>query len=350
MTTSTASVSKLLIPKGDYFFTPLLIYANVLLWIIMAFAGAGTLNPNVEVILNWGANYKSLTMYGESWRLITSLFIHFGIVHLVMNMLALFELGTIVEQMIGRLNFIVLYLICGLSGNIASLWWHDYSVVSAGASGSIFGILGAFSVLYAFRLVHTNQLQAFLGKIVLFIGFNLLPGLFMNIDNSAHIGGLLTGIVCGMALSFDLSKKNASKPVQYIYSSIAMLLIASASYGFWKLAIEKKDVGVLFNEFAEMEERANRGFFAEQDPDAFNRNVVKRYENCFAIVSQMEQLSLPDEQLDYTKLLKQYADFRVKQSKLKETYLRTLNPAYNDSIAAWDTLIYKVAQRIKEKK
>jgi hypothetical protein len=117
-------------------------------------------------------------------------------------MWCLWNLGQLAERILGRLNFVVLYTICGLAGSLASLWWHPM-VVGAGASGAIFGLAGAS--IAAFYLGHLPipkaAMQATMRSLLTFVGYNLLFGLTPGIDNSAHIGGLVAGVVMGGALS-----------------------------------------------------------------------------------------------------------------------------------------------------
>jgi rhomboid protease GluP len=94
------------------------------------------------VQIAWGSNFGPYTTEGEWWRLFTSLFIHFGIAHLLLNMFALTAFGPLVERLFGSVNFLFVYLLAGIAGSLASIAWNP-GINSAGASGAIFGILGA---------------------------------------------------------------------------------------------------------------------------------------------------------------------------------------------------------------
>jgi rhomboid protease GluP len=183
--------------------TPFLIVVNVLVFLAMLLGGAGLWHYENGVQLAWGANFGPATQDGEWWRLGSALFLHFGLLHLALNMWALWDVGQWVERMFGHLRFAVIYFLAGVAGNLLSLVAHSGPVVSGGASGAVFGVYGA---LLSFLWLERSRIQqgefrwlfwAAIGFSVLTIVFGLLiPG----IDNAAHIGGLVSGILLGIAL------------------------------------------------------------------------------------------------------------------------------------------------------
>ena len=116
----------------------------------MLFAGADLVNPNSAVHIRFGSNFGPLTWTGQEWRLLTSAFLHFGIIHIALNMYALYQGGALVERLFGSTRFAVIYLLSALSGSVASGWW-DPLRNSAGASGAIFGVYGALLAFLAVR-------------------------------------------------------------------------------------------------------------------------------------------------------------------------------------------------------
>jgi rhomboid protease GluP len=175
----------------------------VLLGIILVVFALETLaggSTNTEVLVRLGAKVNPLIAAGEYWRLFTSMFLHIGIMHLAFNGYALVAIGTELERLLGWQRFLTIYILSGLFGGLASYAFSNS--LSAGASGAIFGVIGA---LAAFFLRHRQQLGtwgqrrlaniAFLLVINLFLGFTQ-PG----IDNLAHLGGLLSGFCLGWAL------------------------------------------------------------------------------------------------------------------------------------------------------
>jgi membrane associated rhomboid family serine protease len=179
-----------------------LLAANTLLFLTAALAGAGWILPHVPVELTAGANTGTLTLHGEWWRLFTAMFIHFGILQLIFNLWAIAAFGALAERILGLKRFLLVYCLTGIAGNALSAAIHP-SVVSGGASGALFGLLGALFVLYRRnkRTLPYSTLRAERVAVMLFIVLALLIGLpHKGIDNAAHLGGLLTGLLLGFTL------------------------------------------------------------------------------------------------------------------------------------------------------
>lgn len=197
-------------PKEGYFITPILIYLNILVYLIMVFAGLGFISFNGQDLLQWGANYRPSTIYGEWWRLFTSTFLHGGLMHLLSNMFGLLFVGTFLEPVLGRTKYLVIYLVTGILASCASIWWYE-ATISVGASGAIFGLYGLFLGLLLTKVFPPDFSKAFLITTLIFIGYNLLMGLTGGIDNSAHIGGLLSGFIIGIIISKSLKEENENE-------------------------------------------------------------------------------------------------------------------------------------------
>ena len=186
-------------PTHNYFITPILININILVFILMIFNGVNVLFPNKEDLLNWGANLRPVTLDGQLWRLITSCFLHIGIPHLLFNMIALLFIGIVLEPQLGKTRFAAAYLITGITASVNSICWHDMTV-SVGASGAIFGMYGIFLAMLTTNLIDKSSRKTLLISIGVFVGYNLINGLKnKGVDNAAHIGGILAGLVMGYA-------------------------------------------------------------------------------------------------------------------------------------------------------
>ncbi|HEY4211833.1 MAG TPA: rhomboid family intramembrane serine protease [Steroidobacteraceae bacterium] len=199
--------------RGENLVVPSLIGMNCLVFLLAASAGGGFFSPIPQVLLQIGTNFAPRTLHGEWWRLFTSMFIHFGVLHLATNMAVLWSFGRQIERLYGSGRFLAIYLLCGLTGGVASLLWNP-NVNSAGASGAIIGILGS---ALAFALnpkttVPPTVAAAEQTSLALFVGYNLINGLtHQGIDNAAHVGGLVTGFVAGWLLCRPLpSARGAS--------------------------------------------------------------------------------------------------------------------------------------------
>lgn len=177
-----------------------LIVINVLVFFLLSLRGD---TESGYFMLQYGAMYEPLVTEGhEYYRLITSLFLHFGIQHLLNNMVMLGALGYQLENEIGRIKFLLIYFISGIGGNLCSLYWnvsHGEQVISAGASGAIFGLMGALLYIVAVNRGRLGRLSG--RRMLIMVALSLYFGLTSSgVDNSAHIGGLICGILITVLL------------------------------------------------------------------------------------------------------------------------------------------------------
>jgi membrane associated rhomboid family serine protease len=159
--------------------------------------------PNLLVMVDLGAMFPPLVADGESWRLFTAMFLHFGVIHLAVNAYSLFILGNILERELGRPRYALLYLLSGLAASAASYAFSDLGTVSAGASGAIFGIFGAvFAVNYRRR--HTAMGAMAMRSMVQIIVINVVINVLLSsyLDWRAHLGGAVAGAALGFAFAF----------------------------------------------------------------------------------------------------------------------------------------------------
>ncbi len=184
-----------------------IIFICVLVFILMYVLGNGS-TDNYTLLL-FGANLDALTKNGDYYRLLTSMFLHIGIMHLLCNMYSLYIIGKEVENVFGKWKYLVIYILSGIAGSILSLAFN-HNTICAGASGAIFGLLGA--LLY-FGYYYRPYLGATLTRsIIPVIAINLIVGfLDSGIDNSAHIGGLVGGLLVAMAVGVPDKSNNNNK-------------------------------------------------------------------------------------------------------------------------------------------
>jgi rhomboid protease GluP len=188
--------------------TQLLIGLNVLIYIVMLkVAGAARVSGfDNGTLLEFGANYGPLVRDGEWWRLTASMFMHVSAIHIAMNMIALYQVGVVLEPHYGRLRFVLIYLASGIGGSLASLAWNwRVPVVSAGASGAISGMIAAGAVaghlLIGLSKTAKPYRDAMVRWLVMIVGF----GLFVHVDSAAHIGGMAVG--AGLSWLLDRNGK-----------------------------------------------------------------------------------------------------------------------------------------------
>jgi rhomboid protease GluP len=190
---------------------------NVLIFVAELFNGGHLMSPSTQHLVAWGANVGPLTLSGESWRLLTSMFLHIGLLHLAMNMYMLVLFGPVVERQFGAVRFTLVYLISGMFGGLASALLHSSPgnvVTAAGASGALMGISGAFlgHWLLAAARHQAREAMNMRGPLAQTVGLTLLLGVINPaIDNAAHIGGLVAGALIGGAYSLASFEHSALK-------------------------------------------------------------------------------------------------------------------------------------------
>jgi len=183
--------------------TVTLIAINLLIFALMIVKGVPFMDPTAGDVLPFGANFGPYTLNGEWWRLITGCFLHFGVIHIAMNMIVLYQVGIFTEKLYGNVRFLVMYLLAGVGGNLAGLYIHP-NTVSAGASGAVFGVYGALlAYLFVQRgMVPKASAVAIARSSGVFLVINLVYGLkSANTDMTAHIGGFISGFLVGALLA-----------------------------------------------------------------------------------------------------------------------------------------------------
>ncbi len=181
--------------------TILFIVLNLIVYALMVFFGVDFFAPTAGDILAWGGCNDTTILHGEPWRLVTAMFVHFGILHLLMNLYALYDLGSTLERIIGKARFILAYLATGIFGGLVSQIWHlgTYSV-EAGASGGVFGIIGVLIALLTTKLFPEEVRTPYLKRILGMVAVNLAYGMQTTVNMAAHMGGLVSGFILGYAL------------------------------------------------------------------------------------------------------------------------------------------------------
>ena len=198
-----------------------LIFINVVLFFLMYLLGNGS--TDAATLLSFGANYAPLIHLGEYYRLVTSAFLHIGIVHLLTNMYSLYVVGPQIESFFGKTKFLIIYLFSAICGNLMSILFHTNSI-SAGASGAIFGLLGALLYFgYHYRVYLGNVLKS---QIIPLILLNLLIGFTVpGIDNFAHIGGLIGGVLITSSLGVKYHSTSFDKINGWIMTAIYTIFL-----------------------------------------------------------------------------------------------------------------------------
>jgi membrane associated rhomboid family serine protease len=232
-----------------WWLTALFIAINVGLFLWQVLTGVNITSPSLVDAIHWGADYAPLTFLEEPTRLFTSMFFHFGLIHLMLNMWALYIFGSVAEQLLGRFYYLGLYILAGLMGSLLSgfidiqntvqlLQTNDpklFPTVSAGASGAVMGIGGALTILSLLPILPKQRFILDKKTLVMVMGINLFIGFTMpGINNAAHIGGMLMGAV--LAAIWYMGQR-LHKPNLGFMLGLGVGLIAC--YGFYDYCMQQ---------------------------------------------------------------------------------------------------------------
>lgn len=226
----------------DFPATTTLIVINTLIFFAMVFTGgsitaAFSLSgfPFMERI-QWGGNFGPFTLGGDYWRLVTACFVHAHLLHFGLNMWCLWSLGRLSERYFGRWFTFAIYLLTGAGGSLLSIAYEP-ARLSVGASGAIFGISGA--IIAALKFGHLSipagERRAVLSSMISFAVINFALGagylgLDLNVDNMAHLGGFVTGLLVGLPLATSLTRSAAKNMAIHIGALAVMSVLLGAGY------------------------------------------------------------------------------------------------------------------------
>ncbi|KRM13210.1 rhomboid family intramembrane serine protease [Paucilactobacillus suebicus] len=210
--------------KQQAFCTQAIVLIQVIVFILMTVAGGST---NTQILIEFGAKVGTLIQEGQWWRLITPVFLHIGLMHLVVNSVTVYYIGTQIENMFGHARFLSIYFVSALTGNLASFVFLPNSL-SAGASTAIFGLFGAFLMLGE-SFHHNPYIRLLSRQFLTFVAINLVFDLFMpGIDIYGHLGGLVGGFLMGYVVGTpQIGKINL---IKRFLSGIILLVIVVMFY------------------------------------------------------------------------------------------------------------------------
>lgn len=213
--------------NGKPFFTKLFLLIQIIVFVLMEISGS---SESTKTLVEFGAKFNPYILSGEWWRFITPIFVHIGVLHLLMNSVSLYYIGSEVEKIYGSLRFFFIYMFAGFAGVLGSFIFTPS--LSAGASGAIFGCFGAllyFGLMYRKLFFRTMGLN-----IIVLILINLSFGFTMpGIDNAGHLGGLIGGFVAAAAVGLPKKMKPA-------YNLVAAILILGSSYWLLNYGMDKQ--------------------------------------------------------------------------------------------------------------
>lgn len=288
--------------------TPAIIILNVLVFVLMVISGVNIFMPETSEILLWGGNMRTYVLQGEWWRLLTCCFVHIGLLHILFNMWALYNIGFFLESMIGTWRFTFAYLIAGLAGSLNSIIWHP-ATTSAGASGAIFGMFGLFLALLTTNLLEKGFRSSMLQSVLLMILINLIIGTTAHIDNAGHIGGLIAGMVSGYLYAWHYKKpKNAlinllSFALPAVFLLVAGIVVAN------KLPDPYHQYDVIIKKVSELEKRA-LDLERDKNTGIVSDSAIIRWDEAIRELQKTKDLELREEIVAHNERLSFYLEKR----------------------------------------
>ncbi len=228
--------------------THILVAINVLVFVAMVARGISFWMPTPDQLAHWGGTCAAdVLAHGQWWRIVTSMFVHVGIIHLATNMWCLWNLGLLAEPLLGSYGIAAAYLLTGAAGALLStlfnFWAGNYYTVGAGASGAVFGLAGVLIILLKSPLLplERGELKKLRRSVIYFAGINLLiglgsflsgPMLHVSIDNAAHVGGF----GCGLLMAVPMVPRIGAERRQFIVRrrmAVGMMVLLLVLFGFY---------------------------------------------------------------------------------------------------------------------
>jgi len=342
------------------YMTKTIVMINVAIFILMVLSGAGLMSPNVDTLIRWGANDGPETLAGQWWRLFTCMFVHAGLLHVAINMWVLWDVGNLLERLTGNIGYLVLYILSGLFGSLASVYWNP-QVVSVGASGAVFGVFGG---LMGFLMLRSDSVpKHFLASMrrsgFMFLMYNVIFGLAIpRIDMAAHAGGFVSGVLFGAILSQPLYEVTARKRRIRNLAAIAvgMLGLAAALWAapqppmslrleVMRLQEVEKQVESAYNDAAG---QAEAGHLSDQQfAQVIQSKVLQPWQTLQSRFDDLDETDLSDQQKQMLSTVHQYLRQQAQRWKYELAVLSELaafdafEPA---AIKSWNDALHKQRQ------
>ncbi|TWR26410.1 rhomboid family intramembrane serine protease [Mucilaginibacter pallidiroseus] len=346
-------------PKPGYSVTPILVLANIAVFIIsyvmmlarvvamlsVARERSETAPPiNMEdIYLSFGFSNRAQVLNGDIWRLITSTFLHFSLLHIAGNMIALIYIGSLIESKLGRWNFLLLYLLTGLCASITSVVWHT-SKIMAGASGAIFGLFGVLLALLSTNFYERNARRALLISTAIFVAFCIIP-IGKHVDHAAHLGGVVSGYILGLLAYYGLQTQQrnfvavAASAVAIVYTAACLMLAP---------AYQIKEYKEINRQTEKISSALIKDFY---QTDSLNRDerllllknsALLKMDTLHTLARKLSGLTLPKKQ-------KEIAAIRSKIAMMEcEVYKLVYQEFLEDDKLKYRTRIYNTTQKIND--
>ncbi|HEX4840088.1 MAG TPA: rhomboid family intramembrane serine protease [Rhabdochlamydiaceae bacterium] len=332
--------------------TLILIALNLIVYILMVVSGVNFFLPTAADVLAWGGCSDATLLSGEPWRLVTAMFVHFGILHLLMNLYALYDLGKTLEVIVGKARFILAYLVTGIFGGLVSQVWHlgTYSV-EAGASGGVFGIIGVLIALLTTKLFPEEVRMPSLKRILGMVAVNLVYGMQATVNMAAHMGGLVSGFILGYALYWTMVQEGKLFK-QALFFVVPLITLVSVS---GTLSHMRGSDSVKFDEIVSQVERLQAEGEKIKDQVPWNERRVSKFltthmipvwEKQKHLTAQAREMNLSGNKAKYRDYLEKSVELQA--SKLQALIFKIEALERNEEVHLYQNMIDQVEKQITQ--
>lgn len=321
----------------------LLIALNAGIFIWMVVKGISIFNPSPQELIAWGGNFNEALLQGQWWRLFSCMFLHAGILHLLMNMYALNYVGGLLEPALGKTRFLIAYLASGLIASLVSAVFHANTfIVGVGASGAIFGLFGVLFALISTKYFDSAIREALGKSIATTLVINLAYGFQGGIDLAAHLGGLVAGFVIGYCLY--LSMTTARKVASFLL--VAIVVAGTMMIGI----IQLRDINTLSfhrlrDELAIYEHEMQHWVSAIQSKTVWEAKIdldqliLPGWKKMKAIADQMKQLELSGQKANARNYMVELTYLQAEKFDLITRSIEEESESYDERIRQIDRTI-----------
>lgn len=341
---STSSIPRWLqifIPTKEVKVTPVILSANVVMWLIMIATGVSPVLPTTEEMRAWGGTSSTDVINGDYWRLFTSNYLHYGIIHLAANMFSFNSLGRMLEQFIGPWRLAAIYTVSGICGSAVSIWWNPFGL-GAGASGAILGVVGILLALLTTNLIEKTARMSMLRSMAISAGLMILIGMQSNVDNAAHLGGLCAGMLGGYFIFPELKAYFYQKKKQFLGLIAACLLTLGASGWFVMNATSPfayyRTIQQMFSDAdakrIAAETNYDNGLYTTAE--AIDKNVTEAYRYNLRVLDTIAESDLNSEATEYYSKVRAFMEARKTFFEFTGKLLSTGDSVYVDSAQKWE--------------
>ena len=333
--------------------TFILIAVNLLVFVVMVLKGVNYLNPSVTDIINWGGNLKFNITAGEWWRLVSALFVHIGVLPLLVNMVGLYFTGLAAEPLLGKLKFLLAYLCAGVIAGLASIIWTEQGV-TAGASGAVFGLYGILSAFATTSYINKNFPKTWIAGIFAYAALNVYFGLHGANDNAANAGGFVAGIVIGYLFYFFHFRRNLARAGGTRISVEILLITALTVFVYLRKNLKddtlrfEKEVMKLnqielkaMTQMQQLQSKTN-----EEAAVVLRDSALPQWKHFQEEIIKTDEYRLDDQFKQKRKLLSRYAALRVHQTELIYKSINEGTDKYNAEIESVSDTIDKIIDQL----